>query len=522
MEWNYILLWFAGSSCVVNLINASRASPPLKGWIGVSALILVVGALLYFAWPAGAGVTVGAIWATLVLAPALLQRRITRLTTAQRFTTGQRLASIARWLHPFDGMWQQAPLLRALDQGDRGDIETAATELEHLRDHAPPRIARVAMAYLCRMRGDWPRLIDSVRSLTSDRGLRRDPNLLAVYLRALGETGQLNEMLLTLDYCRAALDSPMFTTARHLCRMQAFAFAGDADRVTHILCGPLRVLPSAVQQFWIATADLAAGHRDAGQGRLLTIEEMATPGMRRAIARRLDQPPSLAVDLLTPEGIDVLHRLDRDRDHEERYATIRSLGRRPWVTYGIIIVNLAMFAAEWYFGGTTSEAAHRRLGAFHPDALAAGQYWRLLTANFLHFGIAHIALNMLALLVLGPFVEFALGGGLYLLIYLVSGVLAISTVWVFQRLHWMEPDWLVGASGAIMGLIGAGVAIQLRGWRRERARIAWRRLRLLVMILGLQAIFDMITPQVSGTAHLAGAIWGFVLTSLIPHRTGRR
>src|SRR5947209_8162079 len=100
MTWNYILLWFAGSSCVINLINAGRASPPLRGWMGVSAGILIVAAILYHFRPDVAGLTSGSLWIAFVLAPALLQRRIARLTVAQQFETGYRLASWARWLHP--------------------------------------------------------------------------------------------------------------------------------------------------------------------------------------------------------------------------------------------------------------------------------------------------------------------------------------------------------------------------------------------------------------------------------------
>ncbi|HSV16521.1 MAG TPA: rhomboid family intramembrane serine protease [Tepidisphaeraceae bacterium] len=522
MTWNYILLWFAGSSCVVNLINASRASPPLRGWVGVSAFILAIAAFLYYLHPDIAGLTAGSLWMALVLAPALLQRRIARLTVAQQYATGWRLASVVRWLHPFDGVWQQARLLRALDVAESGSLDEAAAMLEQVASDAPPRVARAATGHRFRLLGEWPQLIAFVERSASARSLQRDPQLLSAYLRALGETGQINEMLATIERYRDALDSPAFTNVRHMCRLQAFVFAGEPDHVQHILTGPLRVLPPVAQQYWIGTAELAAGQIEAGTGRLLTIEESATPGARRAIARRLAQPPAIARPILLPQAIDVLRRLDRERDQEERFATIRTAGRRPWVTYGIILANAAMFVAEWYFGGTTSEAAHTRLGAFHPDEMREGQYWRLLTANFLHFGIAHILLNMLALFVLGPFVEFAIGGALYLLIYLASGVLAIGTVWVFQLLGWMQPDWLVGASGAIMGLIGATAAIQLRGWWRERARVAWRRLRLLGLILVMQAIFDAMTPEVSGTAHLAGAAWGFVLCSIVPHRTTSR
>ena len=79
-------------------------------------------------------------------------------------------------------------------------------------------------------------------------------------------------------------------------------------------------------------------------------------------------------------------------------------------------------------------------------------------------------------------------------------------------------DILIGASGAIMALIGATAAILLRGYWRGGANVAGRRLRMIGLILVLQVVFDHFTPQVSGSAHLIGAGWGFVLASVIPHR----
>jgi rhomboid protease GluP len=522
MDWNYILLWIAGSSCVINLIQAVRASPVLKGWMLVGAGILAAGAALMFLQPQVAGIVVGWLWLALILTPALLQRRVQRLMLRQQYRSAGRLAAIARWIHPFDGMWAQARLIRALNTAEHGDVDAAIEIFQQVADAAPPRVARAARVHLLRLRNEWPELVDWVQQNIPAPALRRDGSVLAIYLRALGETGQLDQMLATFDRFRAALDSPVLALPRHLCRLTAFAFAGEPHRVYTVLAGPLRVLPPVVQQFWIATAEYAAGFAHAAEGRLLTIEEVATPGMRRAIARRLERPPALASTLLSPSGQEILHRLERERDEEERYATVRTFGRRAWATHAIIGANVIMFIAEWLAGGTTNEEALLKLGAFHPDLAEHGQPWRLLTANFLHFGIPHIALNMLALLVLGPFVEFALGAGWYLAVYLVSGILAIGTVWLMQHLHRIEPDFLVGASGAIMGLIGATAAILFRGWAKERARIARRRLGMVVMILALQVVFDQLTPQVSGTAHLAGALWGFVLTSLIPHRTTRR
>jgi rhomboid protease GluP len=165
-----------------------------------------------------------------------------------------------------------------------------------------------------------------------------------------------------------------------------------------------------------------------------------------------------------------------------------------------------------------SETVLVRLGALEPDVLQTHEYYRLFMANFLHYGYAHIAMNMLALWILGPFVEFSLGRTLYAMLYLVSGVAVMVTVLFLQLHHWMEPEMLVGASGAIMAVIGATAAILLRGWYREQAATALNRLGAVGIMLVLQVTFDHFTPQVSGAAHIAGMVWGFVIASLIPHR----
>ena len=78
-------------------------------------------------------------------------------------------------------------------------------------------------------------------------------------------------------------------------------------------------------------------------------------------------------------------------------------------------------------------------------------------------------------------------------------------------------DSLVGASGAIMGLIGATAAVMLRGRLKHRSTIAGRRLQLLIAIIVLQATFDHMIPQISGSAHLIGCFAGFAMASLLPH-----
>jgi rhomboid protease GluP len=81
-----------------------------------------------------------------------------------------------------------------------------------------------------------------------------------------------------------------------------------------------------------------------------------------------------------------------------------------------------------------------------------------------------------------------------------------------------KSDFLVGASGAIMGLAGAIGATMLRGWRRENAQAAKQILIAIVLFLVMQTASDFFTPHVSKTAHLSGAIIGFMAAMVLGER----
>ena len=77
---------------------------------------------------------------------------------------------------------------------------------------------------------------------------------------------------------------------------------------------------------------------------------------------------------------------------------------------------------------------------------------------------------------------------------------------------------MVGASGCVMGLVGATMALMLRGWIRHKAISARRRLISASSIIIMQTVFDAIVPQVSMTAHLSGALIGFGTTLFLRDR----
>ena len=187
-----------------------------------------------------------------------------------------------------------------------------------------------------------------------------------------------------------------------------------------------------------------------------------------------------------------------------------------YTTYILIALNLLVYALEIKFGGSQNSIALEKLGALVPEKVLAGEWWRLIGANFLHYGSFHLATNMLSLFFIGRLIELSLGAKYYLTIYLVSGIGSMLTFSLLAFQLGLNNVFLVGASAAIMGLIGAVLAISLQIWLRKRHSIvAKRRLQQVILIVAIQFIFDNLIPQVSFHSHLFGFIIGFSISSIL-------
>ena len=187
-----------------------------------------------------------------------------------------------------------------------------------------------------------------------------------------------------------------------------------------------------------------------------------------------------------------------------------------YTTYILIGLNLLIYALEIRLGGSQNFLALDRLGALVPEKVLAGEWWRLIGANFLHYGSFHLATNMLSLFFIGRLIELSLGAKYYLTIYLFSGIGSMLTFTLLAFRLDLSNAFLVGASAAIMGLIGAILAISLQVWLKKRhSTSARRRLQQIIFIIILQFIFDNIIPQVSFHAHLFGFIIGFLISSVL-------
>jgi membrane associated rhomboid family serine protease len=197
-----------------------------------------------------------------------------------------------------------------------------------------------------------------------------------------------------------------------------------------------------------------------------------------------------------------------------RVMTTRSMYAQPTLTYGLIAVNVAVFLAELVsgvsaagnsFGGSTL-ILH---GALSSTAVASGEWWRLVTAGFLHFNLWHIAFNMYALYILGTMLEPAIGHLRFALIYLVS-LLAGS----FGALLVTPHGLTVGASGAVFGLMGAAI-LEMRARGIDPMQSG------LPFWLGINLVFSFTFSGISVGGHIGGLIGGG-LTALALVELGKR
>lgn len=182
----------------------------------------------------------------------------------------------------------------------------------------------------------------------------------------------------------------------------------------------------------------------------------------------------------------------------------RRMRRVPPLTVGLIGLLVAVFLLEVAAGSLDSPEAIVALGALDAPSVAAGQYWRLLSAIFLHGGFEHLVSNAVALFILGMIGEHAFGAAQFVVLYVLSG-LAGSVV---SLLSGAGPS--VGASGAIFGLQGAAIVLFRR--HRDRLLMRDRRIGVVLLVWAIYAIAaGIVTPYVDNGAHLGGLAAGALL-----------
>jgi membrane associated rhomboid family serine protease len=213
---------------------------------------------------------------------------------------------------------------------------------------------------------------------------------------------------------------------------------------------------------------VALGYRAGGLGKLL---QNVVPNF---------MPVSFA--LLTTNFVFFLLIFAAERD-----LSAQDLGRLLW---GVGSPGLARWGAD--------------VGAL----VLAGQWWRLVSAIFIHIGIIHLAFNSYALIFIGPLIEDLLGKERFLLLYIVTGAFG------FMLSNWYYGPWLTtaGASGAVFGLIGAGIVFSKR-WSQWGSMLGQQLVHWAIYGFGYGLVMGA-----NNAAHFGGFVAGVAFAYLLPNR----
>lgn len=508
MEFSDAFFWLAVAASLMMLVRLGRrALGVARSWALKCVLVLAVALGSAMLLPDAASWITFGLWAAIVLLPSLLTRFIPYSLASEHFIAARACGLVMRVLHPFDGWRANDEVAAALHLAHRGYPERAAARISELlaRPGLPWDMQMNLRLQLCRIAGDWQGILQEAHFGEAGHRLAR--------LRALGETGELRGLVAEVARLERAPDPNL-----PIAELYALAFCGRGRALAGLLEGALARLRPDTKRFWLATAALAARETDAATR---AFERLASDAADRTLAaqaaQRLRDGLRDPVEALDDDDWRAVASIEAAAPARPRAARgYLSFWRGAYVIGALFAGNLAMFALEIWLGGSESERVLARLGAMWAGAVVeGGEWWRLGAATFLHLGVLHIGFNMAALAILGPWVERAMGHWRTLAVYLLSGLASTAGVLLLIRLGWMEDEFLVGASGAIFGLVGAQLVLRAQSWLHHRSAEAAQRLGDLIWGIALQVVFDFTAPQVSFAGHAWGLGAGILATLLL-------
>jgi membrane associated rhomboid family serine protease len=186
---------------------------------------------------------------------------------------------------------------------------------------------------------------------------------------------------------------------------------------------------------------------------------------------------------------------------------------KTYVTTALIAVNVVVFAAMGADGAgflAPNLEAHLRWGANLGPLTAAGEWWRLATSTFLHFGVLHLALNMWVLYENGRVVERLYGNLHFLVLYLFAGIAGS-----LNSLLWHPMVTSAGASGAIFGVLGGLLAFALRMRDSVPFAVTKTQVNSTLLFIAYSLINGFATAGIDNAAHLGGLAGGFLIGLLL-------
>lgn len=224
--------------------------------------------------------------------------------------------------------------------------------------------------------------------------------------------------------------------------------------------------------------------------------------------------PKLVVDnfmrvIYCDKGLEYFENIISNKLAKSSTPLLREI-ESHYITYGLIFINVLIFIICAIKSRNLMDInvyVLLEMGAkYRPIMMFTKEWWRLITCNFLHGGLVHLAFNMYALYYIGKQIEELYGRAKYLIIYILSG-LGCSLL-----SYYLSPMSLsVGASGAIFGLLGALVVYAYN----EKGRIQKGAISNLIFVIGINLLFGLSVNNIDNYGHIGGLLMGIISSYII-------
>jgi rhomboid protease GluP len=191
---------------------------------------------------------------------------------------------------------------------------------------------------------------------------------------------------------------------------------------------------------------------------------------------------------------------------------VEEIKKEP-VTVLLILLNTLIFLIVEFTGGSENGQHMLECGAaYAPLILEQGQWYRVFSSMFLHFGAPHLINNMLVLFVLGQRLEPAVGRLRFLLIYIAGG-LGGNFISLFWDMRTGDYSVSAGASGAVFAVMGGMIYVIIR----HRGRVADLTMKQMLIMAAFSLYFGFASEGVDNAAHAGGLLCGFLAAVIFYH-----
>lgn len=249
-------------------------------------------------------------------------------------------------------------------------------------------------------------------------------------------------------------------------------------------------------------------------GRIVQFDLVNGPGeLEPVVLRARDKATAASLAAALPKQMTPRYATD----NQQRLRFLEQMNAHTphiWVTWSILAVTLLMYVVMAVRGSGVvliKPASAIAYGSNFGPYTLNGQWWRLITSVFIHFGLLHVGMNMLVFWQTGRTVERLFGNLRFLALYLFAGLTGS-----LMSLLWHPGINSAGASGAIFGVLGALLAYVLRFSESIPRSIYLRNLHWAAYLIGYDLFYGFTHHGIDNGAHIGGLLGGFILACVLP------